>query len=255
MFFILSKILYFIFSPLSWILAFIIAGMFLKNSTKKKKFLITGLLLLVLFSNPFLLNTVMHAWEIPARKINEIQKPYEVGVLMGGSMRYYNTEMERIVFGQGADRLLKCVELYKEKRIKKILLTGGSGLLLMQQYKEAELLKNLILKMNIPEQDIIIENQSKNTYENAKMSSEILKKDFPEKNILLITSAFHMRRSLACFAKQGIAADPFSVDERSGTGQYTPDKIIIPDAEYLMQWDVLFHEWIGCVSYKVAGYL
>lgn len=255
MFFILSKILYFIFSPLSWIIAFLLAGLFAKNTAKRKRFVVTGVVLLILFSNPFILNMTMHGWEIPSRKAETIKEPYEIGVLMGGAMRYYNSTMDRPVYGTSIDRFIQCIDLYKEGKIKKILIAGGSGLLLTQQYKESDILKKIILKMNIPEEDIIVENKSKNTRENALFSAEILKKGFQGKKILLITSAYHMRRSLACFKKEGIHADPYSVDERSGKGQYTPDKIIIPDADYLRNWDILIHEWVGYVSYKIAGYI
>src|SRR5205085_7732741 len=102
--------------------------------------------------------------------------------------------------------------------------------------------------------DIITENQSKNTYENALFSSRILKQDFKGEKILLITSAFHMKRTMECFKKQGIMGDPYSVDEHSGMIQWMPNKSIIPDAEVLEGWDILMHEWVGYLSYKIMGY-
>lgn len=197
----------------------------------------------------------MHSWEIPSQKSSSIKEPYDVGILLGGAIKYYNTEMERIVYSSGADRFIQTIELYKEGKIKRVLISGGSGLLVSQQYKESDLLKKILLKMSFPEEDIIIENDSKNTYENAKLSAEILKKDFPGKKKLLITSAFHMRRSLACFKKQGLSPHPYAVDARLGSRRYTPDKIIIPDTECLMLWDVLFHEWIGFISYSAIRFM
>ena len=255
MFFILSKILYFIFSPLNWIIAFLLIGLISKNSTGKKKHVTIGILLLIFFTNPFILNISMRAWEIPSRRIDSIKESYDVGVLLGGAMRYYNSEMDRVVYGSSADRFIQTISLYKKGKIKKILISGGSGLLLEQKYKEADLLKNVLLEMNVPDQDILIENNSKNTRENASFSAEILKKDFSEKKILLITSGYHMRRSLGCFKKTGIHVDPFSVDEHSGKGQYTPDKLIIPDVAVLESWNKLLHEWIGYFSYWIAGYV
>jgi uncharacterized SAM-binding protein YcdF (DUF218 family) len=255
MFFIFSKILYFIFSPLNWIIAFLLMGLFTKKAARKKKFITTGIVLLILFSNPFILNTFMRTWEIPSRRIDSIKIPYDAGVLLGGAMRYYNSEMDRVVYGSSADRFIQCMSLYKKGKIKKILISGGSGLLLQQQYKEAEQLKKVLLEMNIPDQDILIENQSKNTRENALFSAQILKKNFPGNKILLITSGYHMRRSLGCFKKAGINPDPFSVDEHSGKRQFTPDKLIIPDVAILQYWDILLHEWIGYVSYWIAGYV
>lgn len=197
----------------------------------------------------------MRSWEIPSIKATSIHEPYDVGIMLGGAMRYYNSDMDRIVYGKGVDRFLHVISLYQEGKIKKILLSGGSGLLTNQQYKEADLLKDLLLKMNIHPEDIIVENKSKNTRQNALFTSEIIQKSFAGKKILLITSGYHMRRSLKCFEKTGLHADPFSVDEYSGKGLYTPDKIIIPDAEYLNGWDILMHEWVGYFSYWLAGYI
>ena len=197
----------------------------------------------------------MRSWEIPSRKIDSIKEAYDVGVLLGGAMRYYNSEMERVVYGSSADRFIQTVALYKKGKIKKILISGGSGLLTQQQFKEAEMLRNVLLEMNIPGQDIIVENKSKNTYENALFSAEILKKDFSEKKILLITSGYHMRRSLGCFKKAGTLVEPFSVDEHSGNGQYTPDKLFIPDVAILESWNILLHEWVGYFSYWIVGYI
>jgi uncharacterized SAM-binding protein YcdF (DUF218 family) len=255
MFFILSKILYFIFSPLNWIIAFLLIGLLTKKAIRKKRFIKTGIILLILFTNPFILNTSMHAWEIPSRRIDSIKQEYDVGVLLGGAMKYYNSEMSRVVYGSSVDRFMQSISLYKEKKIKKILISGGSGLLLQQNYKESELLKKVLLEMNIPEQDIIIENRSKNTRENALYSAEILKKSFPGGKILLITSGYHMRRSLGCFKKVKINPDPFSVDEHSGKKQFTPDKLIVPDVNILQSWDILLHEWMGYISYWMAGYV
>src|SRR5258705_3958849 len=106
MFFILSKILYFIFSPLSWIITFLLIGLFLKNATRKKKCFKWGIVFLVLFTNPFILNTSMRAWEIPSRRIDSINEVYDVGVVLGGAMKYYNSEMDRVDYGSSVDRVI-----------------------------------------------------------------------------------------------------------------------------------------------------
>src|SRR6185436_6828582 len=255
MFFVLSKILYFIFSPLNWIIALVLSGLITKKATRKRRLIKSGIVLLILFTNPFILNFFMHGWEIPSRRIDSIKEPYDVGVVLGGAMRYYNSSMDRVVYGTSVDRFMQCIQLYKEGKIKKILISGGSGMLLQQQYKEAEHLRKVLVTMNIPDKDILIENRSKNTRENAVFSSKILKTEFPGKKILLITSGYHMRRSLGCFKKAGVNPDPFSVDEHSGKLQFTPDKLIVPDPAILESWDILLHEWIGYASYWFAGYV
>lgn len=197
----------------------------------------------------------MHAWEIPVRKSSTITKPYDIGVVMGGSMRYYDTDAGRIVYSNSVDRMLQALQLYHDGHIHKILLTGGSGFVNFQEWKESGLIAEVLLKSGVKQEDIILENNSRNTYENAVMSARIIKNMQQKPTVLLITSASHMRRSMACFQKAGISPDPFSVDVRSGAGIYTPDKLIQPDAENLLTWDHLIHEWIGMLMYKLAGYI
>ena len=136
-------------------------------------------------------------------------------------MRYYDQQAKRVVYSTSVDRLLQAMELYHSGKIKKILLTGGSGFVNFQDWKESGLIAKVLLKSGVKQEDIILENNSRNTYENAEMSAVILKQHYPNARCILITSAFHMRRSLACFAKAGITMDPFSVDVR-----YVPRKII-----------------------------
>lgn len=254
MFFIISKLLYFIVSPLTWIIFFLAAGFFIKNQSKKRKSFILGFVLLLVFSNPFIKNAAFRCWEISSVKTSSITEVYDVGVMLGGAMRYYNNQTERVVYGTSVDRLIQTISLYRDGKIKKIIISGGSGLLLRQEYKEADLLKEVMIKLGVQPDDIIKENTSKNTYENAVNTADLLKKDFTGKKILLVTSAYHMRRSLACFKKAGVTSDPFSVDENSGKGIYTLDKLIVPETENLQAWDLLLHEMIGYFVYKIAGY-
>jgi uncharacterized SAM-binding protein YcdF (DUF218 family) len=102
---------------------------------------------------------------------------------------------------------------------------------------------------------MIYENQSRNTHENATMTKPLLQKINPSGKYLLITSAFHMRRSLGCFAHEGINVTPYSTDRYSGPWKFEFDYMFLPDAGTLFDWNTLFHEWFGCISYKFSGYM
>jgi uncharacterized SAM-binding protein YcdF (DUF218 family) len=246
MFFVLSKIFDFFITPLAWILLCILFSVVLKNKKWKSRLRIASLAILLVFTNPWLISRVMSAWEVPAVNSKNITNPYDVGIVLGGSMRYYD---------QSVDRLLQALQLYHDKKIKKILLSGGSGFVNFQDWKESGLIASVLLKSGVPEVDIILENGSRNTYENATLSNNILKDKKYGSRFLLITSAFHMRRSLLCFEKVNLKVEPFSVDTRSANYINTLDKIIQPDAECLTQWDLLLHEWIGILMYRVMGYV
>lgn len=255
MFFILSKILDFFFTPLAWIFLCILLSIVLNNKKWKSRLRITSLVILLVFTNPWLIGKTMEAWEIAPVNTEEITQPYDVGIVLGGSMRYYDQSVDRVVYSSSVDRLLQAMQLYHDKKIKKILLSGGSGFVNFQDWKESGLIAKVLLKSGVPENDILLENGSRNTYENASLSKEILKGSKYGSRFLLITSAFHMRRSLMCFEKVNLKVDPFSVDTRSAAYINTLDKIIQPDAECLTQWDLLLHEWVGILMYWMMGYV
>jgi len=255
MFFLLSKILDFFITPLAWILLCVLFSIILKNKKWKSRLRMASLAILLVFTNPWLISRVMSAWEVAPVNTDDITQPYDVGIVLGGSMRYYDQSVDRVVYSSSVDRLLQALQLYHDKKIKKILLSGGSGFVNFQDWKESGLIAKVLLKSGVPEEDIILENGSRNTHENASLSKEILNGNKYGNRFLLITSAFHMRRSLMCFEKVNLNTDPFSVDTRAATYINTLDRIIQPDAECLTQWDLLLHEWIGILMYKMMGYV
>lgn len=94
-------------------------------------------------------------------------------------------------------RLDKAIELYKQKKIKKILVSGGIGFLSLNRHnKEALMMRDYLLECGISREDIIIEEKSRNTNENIQNSLKIINDmyDMNDINILLITSDFHLKR-------------------------------------------------------------
>jgi len=120
--------------------------------------------------------------------------------------------------------------------------------------KEGILLKKVAVQYGVDTSDIILESESRNTYENAKFTAQILKQDQSITSYLLITSAFHMRRSLLCFESQGMNPTPFSVD-----AQYTSNihwfYAIRPGTHALQMWDIILKEMLGIVAYRIVGYI
>lgn len=254
MFFILSKILYYLVLPFSWIVITALTALFHKNNKVKKNAFRTSIALLLIFSNEFLINEVMVWWEIPVRPLNEITTPYDIGIILSGVTIPDKMPDDRIYFKKGADRVMHPVQLYKMGMVRKILVSGGNGQLVDKGWREADQIKNILLYSGIPEEDIIIENNSDNTFQNAVYSCEILKRDFPNQKYLLVTSAFHMRRSEACFKKQGIDFDVFSTDFYTHERRFSPD-VFIPDAYALLKWEIFIKEITGIMMYKLVGYI
>ncbi|WP_228408956.1 YdcF family protein [Chryseobacterium ureilyticum] len=129
-------------------------------------------------------------------------------VLGGGSVNIDNTEK---LHTMSYSRIVEAYQLYHEYRKNnqpcKILISGkGRGYI-----SEAELFSKNFKSMGVPDSDIIKEDQSMNTYQNAKYSSQILNKIAPS-SVYLVTSGFHMKRSVALFQTFGLKPIPKASD-------------------------------------------
>ncbi|MCX2742281.1 YdcF family protein [Mangrovivirga sp. M17] len=196
-------------------------------------------------------------WELPPVKFTDLQKNYEIGILLTGITQYDTPTNDRVYFNKGADRLLHTIQLYKEGYIEKILVSGGAGSLENDKESEASKLKRVLLMCDVPEKDIIIDSLSQNTAQNAIFSTQILeKKNISSENALLITSAFHMRRAKACFNKAGGEnIVPFPVDYYTKENDWNPDDLIIPSVDSIYLWSKLIKEFVGYVAYFLFGYI
>lgn len=253
MFFIFSKILAFLFTPIVWILGLFIFSFFTKSEKRKKRALLSSLFMLIFFTNTAIYNCFMYLWEVPATKDADIHETYDAGIVLGGVLSYDPT-MDKVQFLQASDRLMHAIDLYQKGVLKKIVFVGGSGSLIHPEFQEAVHVRKYLVTLGIPDSNIIIEYDSKNTHENAMNIKPILDKKIPKGKFILITSAFHMRRSLGCFKVAGIDVTPYSTDRMSGPWRWDLDFLIVPRTSVMESWDILLHEWLGVVMYKFAGY-
>ena len=196
----------------------------------------------------------MRSWEIPAFDENTIKEPYDAGIVLGGVISY-DGSIDRYQFQRQGDRILQAVILYKKGKIKKIAFAGGAGLISEPENKEGPRVKSFLLTIGIPESDIIIEGESRNTRQNALNSKALLEKSFSNGNFLLVTSASHERRAIKCFEKVGLHVAPFSADRYVGPRKWTLNSLFFPDAHMLLNWEALTHEISGLLIYKLAGYI
>ena len=255
MFFALSKTLNILLLPMTMVVIFFILFVCVKKQPWKKTFFWIAFSMLLLFSNDFISNELMKAWEIDTKPFTEMRK-YQVGIVLTGTTQSFIQPDDRVYFQRGADRVTHTIQLYKLGLIKNILVSGGSGRLLKDDEPEADKFKKVMLMAGVSEDDIIIENRTRNTYESAVAVRQIIDslKIKPE-NCLLITSAFHMRRSLACYRKQGLSIDAFTVDFYGLPEKPFFPTVLVPSIQGFVIWEKLFKEWAGLTAYKIAGYI
>lgn len=258
MFFFLSKVLQFLLMPLTWVFVLLIWSWRTKVESRKKKLFWSGIAVLYIFSNSFIADEFMRAWEIKYDKEDwapEQEQSFDYAVVLGG-MAWYNPKLEKPQFMRGADRLFQALWLLKQKKVKKIIFSGGSGSIEHPEYKEGVFLARWLKQMEFPDSCFIFEAESRNTHENAENVKPILEKlDYKNKKVILITSAFHMRRAMACFKKSGMdGLMPYITDGYSGPRKFGWDHCFIPSTDAWQVYQQLLHELLGFVTYKIMGY-
>ena len=253
MFFIFSKILAFLIAPLTWVFVLFILAFVAKDKLRKKKLVIGAVITLYVFSNSFIVDEFMRAWEVVTPDLKPTQK-YKYAIVLGG-MIWYDARQDKPQFLRSSDRLFQTLPLYGNKQIDKIIITGGSGSLNHQEEKEAAILKNYLLKCGYADSSIIIENESRNTRENALFTKHLMDSLHIQDSALFITSAFHLRRAKGCFNKAGINNIVlYPTDRYSGPRKFDIDFLFIPDPGAIETSTLLIHEMLGYLIYKIKGY-
>lgn len=176
---------------------------------------------------------------------------YRTGVLLTG-MTSGLIDKPGIHFESGADRFTETVALYHAGVIDHIIISGGSGLISDPKYSESPLLAELAVTYGVPDSVIYVESNSRNTYENALFSKQVLS-DLGTDSCLIITSSFHMKRARHCFEKQGLTVATYPTDFRAEKFSLTIYNVV-PSIGALATWDTLLHEWFGMVYYMLRGY-
>jgi uncharacterized SAM-binding protein YcdF (DUF218 family) len=250
MFFILSKILLFLVQPLTWVVYFLLRAIFGKE-VKRKRRLTIGVIILLVFTNSFLFNEFALVWENKAN--HEVKGNHETLVVLGGyAMK--DKGRNRIQFFDASDRLWHALEINNKKTFKKVVLSGGSGSLLYPENRESAFVSDFLKRSNISPKNLQIDSNSRNTYENAVNTRQIIGDS--SGSILLVTSAFHSYRARKCFEKSGMKVEVLSSHFLSvKKRQWDLETLLLPSAKVLSKWNLLIKEMMGIVVYKLKGYI
>ena len=256
MLYILSKIFGFFIQPFNLILALALASVLVRKPYWKRKLRLVSLILFLIFSNGVLLNECLLLWEKKAIPVDNLAGDYEIAVVLGGTTDVDRDGKDRLLLHKGAERVTDAINLCHSGKVKKILFTGGNPRLFEDSNRDNSPIVDFYEMCGVAPEDILIESASRNTRENAFLVREMIEKNAPGGKVILITSAFHMRRSEACFRKVGIEVTGFSTDFYSALPK---DRFgfngIVPSPMVLAHWNFLIKEWIGYVSYWILGYI
>ena len=256
MFFAISKVFYFVCQPLNWVVASLLSGLLRRNSRAGKRLLVIGMVMLVLFTNPLVLNVALRVWERELVVVSVSEDPYDLGIVLGGYSRVIESHADRVHLSLHPNRLVNALELYQAGKIRKVLLVGGSPRFVGKKLTDVDRVRAFLIDSGVRKEDVLVESAARSTHENASLGAELIRRDYPEARCLLITSAVHMRRAEACFRKEGIEVDIFPTDPRAQPFRLLdPYQTIIPTAMGFTEWESLAKEWAGFVVYRMRGYL
>jgi len=173
-------------------------------------------------------------------------------IVLGGSV---DTDLSAAhhapVVPHAADRLFAPAELARRYPNARIVFTGGSANLISTGPREADYSVPILESIGIPKERLIVERDSRNTYENAIFTKRLVAPK-PGERWLLITSAYHMPRSMGIFRKAGFDVEAYPVDWRMG-GRDDLLSFTNTARDGFDRTDVAMREWIGLVAYRLMG--
>ena len=164
-------------------------------------------------------------------------------VVLGGGMLYAK-DFRYPDMNDAADRVWHAARLYKAGKAPLVVLSGT---------KELEAAAPLLRDLGVPEEAILVDNESRNTFENARFTENLLKnRSLEHPSILLVTSAWHETRALGNFSRIDAETIPAATDFRVSTYANELEwwKYPLPDAGMAGMNAMLVKEWVGRLARK-----
>jgi uncharacterized SAM-binding protein YcdF (DUF218 family) len=173
-------------------------------------------------------------------------------IVLGGAVDTARSESRRQVYlDADAARMTAAVELARRYPNARLVFTGGSAGFPHEGLAEAISVRELWLSLGVPAEQMVFEEKSRNTWENAVFARDLVKPK-PGETWLLVTSAWHMPRSVGIFRHVGFPVVPYPVAYRTfGDGREFRVSVSILDR--LAMLDLGVREWIGLLAYRLAG--
>ncbi len=255
MFFTVSKIFWLIAEPLTFLVLLACIGAALLFTrwarTGRRLAAASAVALFALFLTPLsaaLLRPLENRFPPPPADL-----PAPTGIIvLGGGLEERKTEArgQPIINGEGA-RLIAGLELARRYPSARLIFSGGSGNLFDQDASEAKGARRFWLALGGPEGRMSFEGRSRNTWENALFTRDLLQPK-PGQTWLLVTSAWHMPRSVGIFRRLGFDVIPYPVAYRT-FGDDRDWAVLVPASERAPMIDYSLREWIGLLCYRLTG--
>jgi uncharacterized SAM-binding protein YcdF (DUF218 family) len=254
MFFILSKTAGFFALPSNALIVLALAGLVLLATRWRRLGLwlaFVAIMLLAVAGYSPVGNILMSALEERFPQWDAARgAPYGIVVLGGAIAPDVSAARGTAELTEAAERMTAAVALARQYPQARIVFSGGNGGL-MGGAKEAQAAERFFVALGLPRERLVLEDRSRNTAENA-VFSHALAQPKPGERWLLVTSAYHMPRSMGCFRKAGFPVEAYPVDWRTRGPQDATEPFNQLSAG-LARTDAAVREWVGLVAYWATG--
>lgn len=251
--FILSKLLSAITQPMFWLAMWWTLALLILTRWRRPAVIMlwSGLIALGLLgfqSIPdALLRPLENRYSVPAAETIE----RHAGVIvLGGAVGHPDSFVAhgQVPLGDAAERMTVPVGLLQQHPKLELVFSGGEGRLLTTGVTESELARAFYQQQGLGMAKVRLEDGSRNTRENAQQVARLLG-DRCKDPWLLVTSAWHMPRSMAEFESVGCKVTPYPVDFRTGAQTSWAEYSL---AHSLVRWQTALHEWLGLLVYGMT---
>ncbi|MCK9195833.1 MAG: YdcF family protein [Syntrophales bacterium] len=252
--FLLKKIVSPLFQPLSIVLVLLVSGLMLMWMTRKKNigkiFLTLGTILLLIASYGFLADRLVVSLEnryfplLNAKNIHNSKDIKWIVVLGGGSLPDPRLPLSSQLNPDSLARLLEGVRLHRQLPDSRLILSGGA---VFQDAPESETLAKTAILMGMSESDMVRENKSLDTADQAKFISNIV----GDNKFILVTSAIHMPRSMALFRKFGMNPIAAPTNYMVVKQSRIHPQAFFPGSGSLREMEAAIHEYLGLIWMRV----
>lgn len=255
MFFLVSKIFWLLVQPLSLIFLLILVGLLAYGRGWRRTgigFSIGALLVLGLFA--FTTLGALLIAPLEDRFSRPATAPENVGaviVLGGGFGGVVSGERGIAELRDSGDRFVEALRLAQVYPQAKIIVTGGVGNPFQPSESDAEIARRFYAGFGIPEERLVFEGESRNTAENVEFTKALVDVA-PGQSVLLVTSAFHMPRSMGIFRQAGLDVVPWPVDYRAVSNPGFGLELAEPSFN-VNTASVAIKEWVGLLVYNLTG--
>lgn len=207
-------------------------------------------LVFALFSNLGMsfaaLRTLEDEYPIPAISCED---GYEGVIILGGGINpgLIPEQRGQTQLNEAGERITKALELLNKCPDFKALYSTFSGSLRPEGWSESDSARLFFQDQRVPAARLIFEDRSRNTFENAKLSLDIVGS---KERWVLVTSASHMPRAMDTFTRFGWDVTPYPVDFRSEVeGKYFD----FSRETAIRNWNNAIHEWVGAIAYRLRS--